>query len=106
MKKLAMMAFAIAIAMAAAFFAARPVSAEPLAPVAASTITAEQNSLITNVHWNGYHHHYWGGRPYWGYRRHYWGGPFWGLGVPYWGYYDGPYCRWRCGPYRCWRVCW
>jgi hypothetical protein len=28
------------------------------------------------------------------------------LGVPYWGYYDGPYCRWRCGPYRCWRVCW
>ncbi|MFT4078991.1 hypothetical protein [Rhodomicrobium lacus] len=53
----------------------------------------------------------WGSRPWgWGPRPWGWGGPrYYGGWGPYYGWrppYYGPVCRWRCGPYRCWRVCW
>ncbi|MBJ7543481.1 hypothetical protein [Rhodomicrobium udaipurense] len=85
---------------------------------------AAQKSDVIKVHgpWGGRGWGYggpgWGRGPGWGYgggwrRGPGWGGPRyyggWGGWGPYYGWrppYYGPACRWRCGPYRCWRVCW
>ncbi len=112
MKRLIVMASALILGMF--ILSTRPTVAQA---AAASGVSAAQSEIakaggITNVQWRGRYGHWRGGGWGPGYRRWGWGGPGyyrrWGWGVgPYWGYRRlGPRCRWRCGPYRCWRVCW
>ncbi|MFY9990911.1 MAG: hypothetical protein WAL40_07700 [Rhodoplanes sp.] len=70
-------------------------SAAPASGAAILGGAAEANPVVQVQHWR------WGSGGWgWGWhgpRRSHWR---WGSGG--W----GPRCRIRCGPYRCWRVCW
>ena len=123
MKKLFVMAAALILSVFSFGAVDRPAAAAVPAIGASQAAPMGGNGIIELAHGGGHGGGGWGhggGGGGWGHgggggwgRGGGWGGGWgWGPGIglglafggPYWGY--GPSCGWRCGPYRCWRVCW